>query len=548
MSSSRLVVLGDTTLGGFVRELDAQCRAASLEWSVTDAGFDSWEREVLGNRSSGAAAGATALGFVLSPRLLEGGDDAELPQRVRAVLEALAAQPTPRTVLFGNLFADPRGVLPLMRPVIHARRAREVAALLEEFERRHSWFYVIDHLALALQLGVSGLSEPRYEALGALYFSPAGTRHLAALWCRALAALERVPAKVLVLDLDNVLWGGILGEDGASGLRMGVSGEGWFYRRFQQGLLELKRSGVLLAVCSKNNPAEALSILREHGDCLLRPEDFAALEIGWERKSVQLRRMAERLRLGLDAFVFVDDSAFEREEVRQALPEVRVLEFPTAPAGLVHMLADCQAFDRLRLTAEDSGRTQSYQAEARRDALRAQTGTPEDFYRSLQLSAQLQRAGEEDFARLHQLIHKTNQFNLTGERLSAEELRARLGSAGYQVLSLRVADRFGDSGLVGVAIIDQRHPGTWRVENFLLSCRVIGRTVEHALVSWLAERAGAAGARRLEFCFVASARNQVAREFLGRSGLEASADGSVWSLDLGAGRQLPEHYVKLTAA
>ena len=547
MSSRELIVLGDTTLGGFARELEAQARAAGLDWSVRDAGFDSWERELFEPASATRTAEAGALGFVLSPRILEGVGAETMPGRLHAMLEVLKTLSPPRTVLCGNLFADPRVVLPLTSTGEGAHRAGALNDILAEFSAKHPWFYVLDHASLALRAGVAALNEPRYEALGALYFSPGGTRLLATLWCRALRALTKTPAKVLVVDLDNVLWKGIVGEDGADGLQMGASGAGWFYRRFQLALRELRRSGVLLAVCSKNNPAEAQAVLCEHPDCLLRPTDFAALEIGWEPKSQGLRRLAARLGLGLDSFVFIDDSAFEREEVRSALPEVTVLEFPQDPSGLVPMLEASTAFDRLRITKEDTLRAASYAAEAEREGLRGSAASPEEFYRSLQLTATLQRARPADFERLHQLIHKTNQFNLTSERLSAEAFRERLGAAHFEIYGMRVADRFGDSGLVGLALVDRGAGTHWRVENFLLSCRVIGRTVEHAFVAWLAERARAAGAQSLTFAFVATARNQVAREFLDRSGLTPSADGSGWGVELADLSGLASHYVRVMA-
>jgi FkbH-like protein len=547
MSPRELIVLGDTTLGGFARELEAQARAAGLAWSVRDAGFDSWERELFEPKSATRGASASALGLLLSPRVLEGAGSDAFPGRLRAILDVLKALSPQRTVLSGNLFADPRVVLPLTASDEGARRAQAVNEILREFAAKHSWFYLLDHASLALRAGIAALNEARYEALGALYFSPAGTRLLAGLWCRALRALTKTPAKVLVLDLDNVLWQGIVGEDGIDGLRMGVSGAGWFYRRFQQALLEMRSAGVLLAVCSKNNPAEAQAVLREHPDCLLRPAHFAALEIGWEPKSQGLRRLSARLGLGLDSFVFVDDSAFEREEVRSALPEVTVLDFPSDPSGLVPMLEACTAFDRLRITQEDAGRAASYAAEAERDSLREGAASPEDFYRSLQLAATLQRARPADFERLHQLIHKTNQFNLTSERLSAEAFRERLGAAHFEIYGMRVADRFGDSGLVGLALVDRSAPAHWRVENFLLSCRVIGRTVEHAFVAWLAERAHKEGAQSLTFAFMATPRNQVAREFLRRSGLTPSADGTRWGVELAQRARLASHYVSVTA-
>jgi len=544
MNSRELIVLGDTTLGAFARELQAQCARSDLQWQISDAGFDSWEREILEPTSATRRCEA-ALAFLLSPRLLEGAAAEELPGRVKRVLDTLATLRPQRTVLFGTVFHDPRQVLPLTTSLQASRRARAVNLYLEEFAAGNPWLYLIDLGSLALELGIGALNDARYEALGALYFSPAGTRQAAALWSRALGALTRTPAKVLVVDLDNVLWGGVLGEDGPENLQMAGSGAGFFYRRFQQALLELHRNGVLLAACSKNNPADAERVLREHPDCLLRPQHFAALEISWEPKSAGLRRIAEKLRLGIDSLVFVDDSAFERAEVASALPLVRILEFPENPAGLTTMLSQCAAFDRLRVTAEDQLRAQSYADDAQRAQLRDSAASPEDFYRSLELAVSIYPAPPEDFERLHQLIHKTNQFNLTGERLSQDELRALLSSKHAEVYALRVRDRFGDSGLTGLALIDKRDRRHWRVSNMLLSCRIIGRTVENALVTWLAQRAREAGAETLGFRFTASARNQVAAEFLDRSGLVPNADRSEWQLALANAGSLPPHYVTI---
>lgn len=545
MNSRELIILGDTTLGGFARELQARCDEFGLAWTIRDGGFDSWEREIHDSTSATRRSDAS-LAFLLSPRLLEGVSGQEFITRLHTLLGTLAALTPNRTVLFGNVFHDPHGPLPLTEPRKLAQRAEAANRFLDEFCASHPWCYLVDQASLSVTLGLGLLHEPRYEALGSLYFSPSGTRHLAVLWSRALGALSRSPAKVLAVDLDNVLWGGILGEDGAENLKMAGLGAGFFYRRFQQALLDLKRSGVLLAACSKNNPDDAQAVLRDHPDCLLRPSDFAALEISWNPKSAGLRRIADKLGLGLDAFVFIDDSAFEREEVRTALPQVRVLDFPATPEGLVSLLQECTAFDRLRVTAEDRLRAQSYADEAEREQLRTDAKTPADFYRSLELKARIYRAPPEDFERLHQLIHKTNQFNLTSARLSHDEFRNRLESPRYDVFALRVADRFGDSGLVGLAIVNKADAAQWRVETFLLSCRVIGRTVENAFVTWLAGRARAAQAAALAFRFAESKRNQVAAEFLARSGLQPNADASEWIISLDQINSLPSHYVTIT--
>jgi FkbH-like protein len=401
----------------------------------------------------------------------------------------------------------------------------------------------VDQLGVALQHGIERLYDERYEATAQLYFSPSGTALISALWHRALLSLERPQKKVCVIDLDNTLWGGILGEDGPDALQMADSGMGMAFRRFQRSLMELKRNGVLLAVCSKNNLDEAMAVLRSHPDCLLRPVDFAHIEIGWGLKSEGIERAARKLRLGLDSFVFIDDSPAERAEVAQALPMVDVLPFPSDPLQLVRMLTDYSGFDALRRTAEDRSRADAYVQEVQRTNLRESATSPEDFYRSLGLRVEIFIARPQQSDRLHQLLMKTNQFNLTAERLSPEDFRAMLTDSGCLIVGLRVSDRFGDSGITGLAIVDKRHSTTWTVRNFLLSCRVIGRTVEHAFVAWLVDLAAASGVDKVQFRHLRTERNQVAREFLEKSGAQASDAGEIWTFDVT--QALPPHFVRI---
>lgn len=522
----RLILLGDKTLSGIERALNDLLSRHRMPWTVSDAGFDSWLREILEPRSLTNQETDSALGFLLSPRVLE--SPASIASQIDSLLDTLKHRTPSRTVLFSNMFPDPAGVLPLTRHEPLLSIAAEINAKLYAFSRAHAWFHVVDHAGLALREGTRHLSDARYEATAQMYFSPAGGRTVANLWMRVIRALETPAAKVLVVDLDNTLWRGILGEDGPEGIEMSAGPKGWAYRNLQQALLQLKANGLLLAVSSKNNAEEVRSVLAEHPDCLLRPEAFCAIEVGWGAKSASIRRMSEQLRLGLDAFVFLDDSPFEREEVATALPQVTVLDFPEDPLNLVVTLATTFAFDALRITEEDRDRANSYVAETQRDALREKTPSAEDFYRSLSLQLKLFLARPAHTERLHQLILKTNQFNLTTQRLSADEYHELLEQQDTLVIGMRVADTFGDSGITGLAIVTGVGTDTWTVDNFLLSCRVIGRTVENAFVAWLVERAKAAAADLVRFRFKSSTRNQVAREFLERSGLTWNAAEQVW--------------------
>lgn len=522
----RLLLLGDKTLSPFERSLNALLKAENLSWEAIDLGFDTWQRELMDPSSRACRETETALGFLLSPRILEHPDGGRA--EFQRLLARLAELSPARTVLCSNLFADPVHVLPLIRHREAMAAAARINQELYRFSDAHSWFHVVDHAALIAREGLRNLTDARYEAAAQMYFSPSGSRAVARCWLRVLRALSRPPAKVLVVDLDNTLWRGILGEDGFEGLEMGPAGAGWPHRNLQQSLLHLKANGILLAVCSKNNPDEALKVLSEHPDCLVRPADFSAIEIGWEAKSAGIRRIAERLRLGVDSFVFLDDSPFERAEVSEALPAVTVLDFPADPTSLVTLLADCPAFDAVRVTSEDRERAASYVAEARRQELERAATSPEDFFRSLGIRLRLFRAETGQFDRLHQLIHKTNQFNLTAERLTAEQFRSLWDREDTLVIGMRVSDTFGDSGIVGLAIVQGFGTKTLTVSTFLLSCRVIGRTVENAFLSWLVERALAHGASEVRLNFRPTARNEVAHEFLKRSGLGRSDDGQTW--------------------
>jgi FkbH-like protein len=538
-----LVLLGDKTLSLLARELNSQLKQVGSGWNVVDAGYDNWLVAPLVHDGMLFDKNTAAWAFVLSPRVLENVPD--IAAQLDATLERLASLAAPPTVLFSNFFRDPQGVLPISNNLQKHSLANKLNERLLTFRETHSWFHIVDHLSLALLHGVGALNDLRFEAVAQVFYSPAGNRLLSGLWLRSLRALERPQKKVCIVDLDNTLWGGILGEDGPDGLHMADTGKGLAYRRFQRSLLELRRSGILLAICSKNNPEDALEILASHPDCLVRPTDFAHMEIGWGLKSEAIARTAEKLGLGLDSLVFIDDSPVEREEVASALPMVDVLAFPGDPTQLVNMLAEYPGFDTLRQTDEDRQRADSYHQEAQRGAIKANSKSPEEFYRSLELRLGIFSARIEQAGRLHQLLMKTNQFNLTTRRLSDETFRAILGEKNYMVIGLRVSDRFGDSGITGLAIVDQSGPNAWTVQDFLLSCRVLGRTVENAFLAWLISRAARAGVDNVAIQYTATAKNQVARGFLKDSGGTESQSGEVWTFDTRRPDLVPAHYVHI---
>jgi FkbH-like protein len=326
-------------------------------------------------------------------------------------------------------------------------------------------------------------------------------------------ALTTGPRKVLVLDLDNTLWGGIVGEVGAMGIALGGTPEGEAYLAFQRHLRALAGRGVLLAVCSKNNPADAREPFSVNPDVALALDDFAAFEANWAPKVESLRKIAATLNIGLDAFVFFDDNPAEREHVCQALPEVLVVDVPEDPSDYVRALEATLVFEAVSLTEEDRRRRELYSVERLRREEATEAGSVGDYLRSLEMRASLRPIDEADLPRVVQLLGKTNQFNLTTRRHGASEVRAILARPGAIGFTLRLRDRFGDHGLVAVVLaapVETEH-GVLRVDTMLMSCRVIGRTAEQLLVRHLIGDAKRVGYVAIRADFVPTAKNAQVR-------------------------------------
>ena len=338
---------------------------------------------------------------------------------------------------------------------------------------------------------------------------------------RTIRAMFRPMRKVLCTDLDQTFWGGILGEDGPEGIATGTAFPGNCYRAYQQYLKRLRARGVLLAAVSKNNPSDvAEAFAMRASDLVLTLEDFSAREIGWGDKVAALQKLAKDLSLGTDSLVFVDDNPAECEAVRQSMPEVAVVEVPPdEPWRFVDLVEAGGYFDTLAISEDDLRRAEEYRNQNEREALRETLGSREDFLRSLEIVCTFIPATEAPLARSVQLLGKTNQFNVTTRRHGPADVERFQHAPGGQALALRVRDRFGDSGVVGL-LLAQTQEEVCRIDTLLLSCRVIGRDIERAVLAESARRAQADGARWLLGEFRPTKKNGPAAEFYTSCGFE----------------------------
>lgn len=319
--------------------------------------------------------------------------------------------------------------------------------------------------------------------------------------------------KCIVLDLDDTLWGGVAGEDGIEGVALSLEEPGASFISFQQALRDLHDRGILLAINSKNNPEDALAVIRSHPNMILKEPHFAAMRMNWNDKADNIRELAEELNIGLNSMVFLDDNPLQRELVRTALPEVEVPEMPQDPREYTRMLLSLPYFGSGALTDEDKMRGNMYVTERLRRESEKRFESREEFLESLNLHTEVKQNDTAAISRISQLTEKTNQFNTNKVPLSVEEVEELMQHQESAVFHARAIDRFGDHGIIAVAII-QKEEALWRVQTLLMSCRVFERGIEQAFVYAIAEAAKKEGVAELVFDFVPTDKNDPAKAFL----------------------------------
>ena len=387
-----------------------------------------------------------------------------------------------------------------------------------------SFLHICDWEFLANRLGGLAARDERGWFESKQPCSSALLVELAREVAQLIFSLKRAPKKVLVLDLDNTLWGGVVADDGLEGIELGdTSPRGEAFKAFQKYIASLKQRGVLLAVCSKNDLARAQEPFQKHPDMVLKLDDIVSFKANWEPKSENIRQMALELNLGLDSFVFVDDNPAEIEIVRQFVPEVTTILLGPDPSAYVGQLADCRLFEPRSITSEDAERTSQYRSDAQRKTLEASVTDMAAYLESLQMVAVISEFAPVDVPRLSQLINKSNQFNLTTRRRSEAEVSAVMNDQNFIGYSVRLKDRFGDHGLISV-VIGEKVGDAMKVDTWLMSCRVLKRGVEEETLNELVRLAKMKSCTRLEGIYLPTPKNEMVRDFYSRMGFTLTAE------------------------
>ncbi len=384
---------------------------------------------------------------------------------------------------------------------------RKLNLLLMESAGRHPNVYMVDLCALQSRIGRDVFYDEKYYYSAKMPISLAALPEAAKLVTDVLAALQGRVRKCVVLDLDNTLWGGVIGDDGLSGIEIGELGAGHAFSEFQMWLRELKNRGILLAVCSKNNEAAAKEPFEKHPEMVLRLSDISMFVANWEDKASNIRYIQQTLNIGMDSMVFLDDNPFERNMVRGLIPEITVPELPEDPAQYLTALKRLNLFETASFSEEDSSRTAQYQAEAGRAALQKQFASIDEYLIGLEMEAEAKPFDPFHYPRIAQLTQRSNQFNLRTVRYTEAEIEEAAWQETTLTRYFTLRDKFGDHGLISVVILQKQDSDTLFVDTWLMSCRVLKRGMEEFIINSVIQAAKEAGYRRVVGEYLKTAKN-----------------------------------------
>jgi len=391
--------------------------------------------------------------------------------------------------------------------------------------------YVYDFNSFVSQHGENNVFDYKLFFFGDIKVSPDYIPYLANDFLSYIIGYLGITKKCIVLDLDNTLWGGIIGEDEFSGIKLGPEPPGNAYVEFQKVLLALHQRGIILAINSKNNYDDALKVIKEHPYMILREEHFASLKINWNDKVSNVKEIANELNIGLDSMVFIDDDPINREYMKLSLPEILTVDPSPDPSQYTNIIKKMNEFSALNITSEDAQRGKMYSEQRKRSELEHTVTDIESFLKQLELKVFIKSANEFTIPRISQLTLKTNQFNLTTKRYQESDIEKFSNDDNYLIGCAQVLDKFGDNGITGVFIVRKDNSKEWFLDTFLMSCRVMGREVEKGLLGHIINKAKESGVERIKAQFIPTQKNKPIENFLPTCGFKKDGDYWIYSLD-----------------
>jgi len=504
----RIAVLSSYTFDTILAEAKKQMPDENIEWLI--APFNQYRQEILDDNSVTLNSNPDVIIFAVSCETqLQDGES--FFETIR-----LASAKCPSATIFVHncapLEISPIHFLQWNQPDSETMIIADHNLHLVKMAGELPNVKIQDITGLVMRYGHERMFDHRFWYFAKMLWSAFGSRKIAEQIVTAVKIIKGKRKKCLVLDLDNTLWGGVVGDVGIEGIVLSNDGEGKIFYDFQKIILKLFKTGIIMAICSKNEEDIAVKAIKEHPYMILRENYFAAIRINWTDKVTNIKSIADELNIGLDSIVFLDDSEHERNFVRAALPEVEVPDMPKDFAQYPVFLANLPFFETFNVTNEDIERGKLYVDERKRNEKRQEVKSLEEFLGSLNIVLKTEPVNDFSIPRIAQLTQRTNQFNFTTRRYSEAQIKTLAGHENWLVLSAQVIDSIGDAGIVGVAIIEINN-GIARLDTFLMSCRVLGRGIEDALLADIANRLRKKNVSRIHGEFIPSPKNKPAEKF-----------------------------------
>ncbi len=394
--------------------------------------------------------------------------------------------------------------------------------ILRKKSRERVNLTVVEYNNILSKEGKKNLHSNNLYYLADICLNANGQEIIANEYLKILKLYLGIQKKCLVLDLDNTLWGGVLGEDGAKEISLSPTGKGSNFFEFQKYIKKLSNVGIILALNSKNNYNETINFINHNENMVLKEKDFAVIKINWEEKTENLISIAKELNIGLDSIVFFDDDPFQRNLIKESLPEIEVIEVPENPANYVTCLSHANCFEKLHLTKEDLTRNETFQKNELRKKLKENAFTLDDYLEQLETKLEFKINELEFSGRIAQMTQKTNQFNFTTKRYTTSHIEKLIKDKSYKIITVNIADKFNTYGVTGLMIIKKISKTIWYIDTFLMSCRVLGRKIHHKMMDFLIQIARNASVIELQSAFVFTEKNSQCEMVYEECGFELS--------------------------
>ena len=551
----KVAILSSFTLNGLNETLHVKCSELGIRYQSYIGGYNQYNQELL-NPESGLYNFSPDITFliidvrnVLGDSFHDAHDMSDDERKILAkekinelenLIQTFENNSNSKLVIT-NLNVpsySPHGIIETKLNFGFHEMIEEINNSLRHISKNYSSVYVYDFRQFISKFGEQNIFDYRQFHLGDIQIIFNFIPYLANNLMNYIKPISGTNRKCIVLDLDNTLWGGIVGEDGFDGIELGDTPNGKAFVEFQKELFSLWNQGIILAINSKNNVEDAMKVISEHPNMVLREKNFANIQINWDDKAINLKKIADEINIGLNSIVFFDDDKINCERIKQEFPEVLTINLPNDPSQFSPILKELNDFHVLNRTDEDKKRGEMYAQQRERKKFEKSISNLDDFLKDLDIRVNIKRSNDYLIPRISQLTLKTNQFNLTTKRYQEEEIRNLSNDKKFTVGCAQVLDKFGDNGITGVFIIE-KNTKFWLIDTFLLSCRIMGRGVENAIISQILKDAKDEGVDEVKAQFIPTPKNKPAENFLSDYGFKK--EENFWIYKLNSEIKTPNH-------